>query len=90
LIFTILDWYAIDLIIMQITLGADSVAPNPSVLVPPEFDVYSAAIWMVAIMQYGGRAQYSNILIFLIFKLPFYNMAARALFLNITQHFTIR
>jgi hypothetical protein len=29
---------------MQITLGADSVAPNPSVLVPPEFDAYSAAI----------------------------------------------
>ena len=57
------DWYAIDVIIMQITLVPDSLASFPFLsqdclkhIVPPS--------WMGAILQYDGYKQYSNLLNF--------------------------
>ena len=73
---------------MQITLVLDSVATNPLVLVPPDSLTFIRQLsWMAGILQYGGHAQFFKIFNFQ--TPPFYNMAARALFLNVNQHFTI-
>ena len=57
------DWYAINVIIMLITLFPDSLAPFP--FLPQDCLKHNVLpYWMGAILQYDGYKQYSNLLNF--------------------------
>jgi len=78
--FILLDRYAIDQIIMQITFFPDSLSPLTLSLWFPEcLAPIWPPYWMGAIFQYGECAEFLNALIF-----NFYIMATCAPFLNIT------
>ena len=82
LIFVCLDWFAIDLIIVQIILVPDSLSPLTLLFLLPEClaSIWPQS-WLGVILQYGGRAQFFNSL-----NSPFYEMATCAPFLIITFH----
>ena len=74
---------------MQLTLVLDSLLPEHFVLVRDSFASIRPQYSMRTIFQYGGLAQFFIFYIFslsliLISEITFYNMTARALFLNET------
>ena len=78
---------------MQIILLLDSVAPTTILFWSPDcLTPIGLPSWMAAIFKYGGREQFSKFLYnfdFNFWNPPFYNMAARAFFLNTAAIFKL-